>query len=73
MISEDPIFIRKRKMRNIEDEMNSPETAPWKRELLDKKIHQLKEEIAQLEKEMEEKSEMNHEVFNTKAFKEEGH
>ncbi len=49
MVSEDPILVGRRRIRTLEQEHNSSEVPPWKKELLQKKIEQIKEEIIELE------------------------
>eukprot|EP00112_Aurelia_sp_Birch-Aquarium-sp1_P012031 Seg2527.5 transcript_id=Seg2527.5/GoldUCD/mRNA.D3Y31 product="hypothetical protein" protein_id=Seg2527.5/GoldUCD/D3Y31 len=50
MQSEDPILVRKRKIKSLRQEHDSAEVPPWKKELLQKKIEQINEEIEQLKR-----------------------
>ena len=50
MNSEDPILVRKRKIKLLQQEEGLAQTPPWKKELLRKKIDQVKEEIVELER-----------------------
>ncbi len=49
MVSEDPILVCRRRIRTLEQEHNSSEVPPWKKELLQKKIEQIKDDIIELE------------------------
>ncbi|XP_065061564.1 espin-like [Rhopilema esculentum] len=50
MTSEDPILVRKRKIKSLREEQESPNVPPWKKELIRKKIDHIKEEIENLER-----------------------
>jgi len=54
MNSEDPILVRKRKIKLLKQEEALVQTPPWKKELLRKKIDQVKEEIVELERQQQE-------------------
>eukprot|EP00794_Sanderia_malayensis_P015169 gene15169-16728_t len=49
MASDDPLEIRKRRMRSLKQQCNSGELPDWKKELLNKKVQQIENEICELE------------------------